>query len=135
MKIYNLLFYYVYELALRSKSNRDMPLFITITIITLCFMFNVFSISLILEGLGVIENVFPKESKFIGSLGFLGFVSVYYLYKKRYKTIYERFKAERKTPPSNLMAICVVCLYYLVSVVLLFLAGFFKNKDWIFSSL
>ena len=69
MRIYNLLFIHVYELALRSKSNRDMPMFIVISVITLCFMFNIGSIVFLLQGLQLLPdtNLFPKSKKPIPS--------------------------------------------------------------------
>lgn len=67
MKIYDNLFYHIYELALKSKSNKDMLMFITITVISLCVMFNVFSIFFLLEGFGVLdEKYFRKEHRFSG---------------------------------------------------------------------
>ena len=134
MTIYNPLFYHIYELALRSKSNRDMPMFITVTVINLCFMFNVFSVFLILEGFGLIGNYFPKETRFIGAIMFLGVVSAYYLLGKRYKKIYEDYRSRPKNPPSTFKAIVIVISYYLVSGMILFVSALFKNKDWVFNS-
>lgn len=135
MILYNLLFYHIYELALRSKSNRDMPMFITITVINLCFMFNIFSVFLVLEGFGLIGNLFPDETKLVGAIVFIGIVSMYYLFGKRYKRIYEHYKSKRKNSPSTFKAIGIVVMYYLVSGIVLFITALFKNKDWLFNSL
>lgn len=124
----------MYELALRSKSNREMPMFITISVINLCFMFNVFSVALILEGLGLATDLFPKETRFIGVLVFLGIVSLYYLIGNRYKKIYENYLVKRKRSPSTLKATLIVIVYYTVSGAILFVSALYKNKDWIFES-
>ena len=135
MIIYNPLFYYMYELALRSKSNREMPMFITIGVINLCFMFNVFSVVLILEGFGLTTDFFQKETRFFGVLIFLSFISLYYLIGKRYKRIYNNYKSRRISPPTTLKAILIVVAYYVISGALLFISALFKNKDWLFDSL
>lgn len=134
MKVYNILFYYIYELALRSKSNRDMPMFITVTVITLCVMFNVFSFFFLLEGMGILEvEYFKKEYRFIGASVFLVLVASYYLYNGRYKKIYGNFVKQRSKKPSTFKAIAIVILFYILSFVGLVIAGMFRNQTWIFA--
>lgn len=134
MRIYNILFFHIYELALHSKSNRDMPMFIAISVITLCFMFNVGSIIFILQGAQLIAdiNLFPKSGKIIGGLLFLGLITGYYLYKNRYKAIYEVYKSKHRKPFKAWISVLIVVAYYLVSFGILLLAGLYKNHDWIF---
>lgn len=112
-----------------------MPMFITISIVSLCLMFNVFSLFLVLEGCGLIGEIafFNKEYRFVGAPVFLGIVAVYYLYGRKYKIIYDSFVDKRKQAPSTFMSISVVVLYYILSFVVLLIAGMYKNKDWIFS--
>lgn len=135
MIIYNSLFYHIYELALRSKSNRDMPMFITILVISLCFMFNVFAILFLAEGFGLSGNYFQRRFRAIGALVFLGLISFYYLHNHRYKRFYDECSKRYRNRPSTLKAILVVVGYYIVSITLMLVAGMFKNKDWIFSSI
>ena len=133
MIIYNYLFLHIYELALRSKSNKDMPVFITVTVITMCFMFNIFTIFLCLEGAGIIKGIelFPKEFKVVGAITFLLLVAGYYMYKGRYKRIHEKCISKYGSP-KTFKAIVVVVSYYVVSFFLMLLAGLYKNGDWIF---
>ena len=134
--IYNPLFYHIYELALRSKSNRDMPMFVTILVISICFMFNVFAVFLLLDGLGIVNGVFfPKEYRIIGTVVFMGLVSFYYLYGGRYKKLYDEYSKRYDNRPSTFKAILVVVAYYLMSFLLMLLSGMFRNGDWIFSSI
>ncbi len=116
MGIYNILFFHIYELALHSKSNRDMPMFITVSVITLCFMFNVGSVIFVLQGAQVItdNNLFPKGGKIIGSLLFLGWITGYYLYKSKYKKIYETYKFKYNKPFSVWRSVLIVISVVLV---------------------
>jgi hypothetical protein len=113
-----------------------MPMFITVTVITLCFIFNIGSFLFLLQGLGLIKeaNYFPKETRFLGALIFAGIVSGYYLINGRYKTIYSRLKIKYVEPPKTWHSITVVLLYYLLSFGLLLLTGLYKNHDWIFGN-
>lgn len=131
--IYNYLFVHSYILALRSKSNQDMPLFIPAMLVTMCFILNIFSITFFLEGLGILGPELYKVSKYIAGPLILGLIFFYYLYKKRYKRIFESYKARHDDPPPIWHSIMVVVLYYLVSVFIVFIAAFYRNKDWIFS--
>lgn len=133
MVVYNYLFYHVYELALRSRSNRDMPMFATIGIISLVFMFNVFAISFLIEGMSGNKLVnFSKESRYIGSIAFLLLVSFYYLYKNRYKNIYSNYVRKRSKKPSISYCLMIVFVYYAISFGILLISAMFKNQDGIF---
>lgn len=135
MRIINYLFFHVYELALNSESNRDMPMLITVPIVTVCFMFNAGALIFILQGADLITsiNFFPKSERIVGGLLFFSFTATYYLYKKRYVTIYERYKSKQNRPFSALKSAVIVIAYYLVSFGILLLAGLYKNHDWIFA--
>lgn len=134
MVIYDLLFYHAYELALKSRSNRDMPMFSVITIITLCFMFNVFAILLFAEGAGIINGVsFPKSFRILVAILFLGVVTSYYLINNRYQKIYSRMAKRRNGSPSIALSVLVIVTHYVLSFLVALLAGLYKNKDWVFS--
>lgn len=134
MRIFNHLFFHTYELALNSESNRDMPMLITIPIITLCFMFNVGALIFILQGVHIITatNFFPKSGKIVGGLLFIGWIAGYYLYKNRYKAIHQTYKLKYNRPFNVWKSMLIVIAYYLVSFGGLLLAGLYKNHDWIF---
>jgi len=111
-----------------------MPMLITIPIIALCFMFNVGAVIFILQGSSIISDVnfFPKSGKIAGGLLFICCIAGYYLYKHRYKEIYESYKLKCNRPFSVWRSIIIVVAYYLVSFGILLLAGLYKNHDWIF---
>lgn len=113
-------------------------MFIVVTVISLCFIFNVGAIILFLQGSGLLgdrdTNYFPKETRFVGALIFLGIVSAYYLIGKRHQTIYQRLKEKYIEPPKTWYSILVVIIYYALSFGLLLIAGLYKNQDWIFAA-
>src|SRR5690606_35407532 len=131
--IYNLLFIHSYILALRSKSNQDMPLFVPVMFVTACFIINMFSMVFLLEGAGISSPAIYDLNKYVIDPLLLGAVFFYYLHDKRYKTIYESYK-ERPDVPSLWRSIFIVALYYIVSALIIFLCAFYRNKDWIFSA-
>ena len=134
MVFYNPLFIAMYGLALKSKSNRDMPIFPPLIVVTLCLMFNVFAVMFLLEGFQIIaKNYFLKEWRLIGTSVFLGLTYLAYGYRGRGKRIFEKYKAKRTKEPKTANQIFISLIYFLLSGALLLLAALFKNKDWIFS--
>jgi hypothetical protein len=135
MYLYNFLFVHIYELALRSKSNRDMPMYVVIPVIALCFMFNVGSIVFVLQGLHALPdtNFFPRSGSLFGALFFLGLICLYYLYGDRYKKIYNAYQERHKEPIKTWKAIAVVLSFYVASFLILLVTALFKNGDWIFA--
>jgi hypothetical protein len=110
-------------------------MFIVVSVITMCLIFNVGTILFLLQGMGILSdaNLFPEEARLIGALIFLGIVSGYYLVNGRYKKIYSRFKAKENRPPKTWYSILIVVSYYLLSFSLLLLTALYKNRDWIFA--
>ncbi|SEL98239.1 hypothetical protein SAMN05421740_1193 [Parapedobacter koreensis] len=134
--LYNSLFIHSYILALRSKSNQDMPLFIPVMLIGLCLALNLMSILFFVEGVTTQRlEIFNNKNEYVVGVLIYCSVFLYYLHKKRYKRIFETYKAKHSEPPAIWWSIMVVALYYLVSVFIVFLSGFYRNKDWIFSGL
>lgn len=131
--IYNLLFIHSYILALRSKSNQDMPLFVPVMFVTACFIINMFSIVFFLEGTGISSPAIYDLNKYVIAPLLLGAVFFYYFHNKRYKRMYESYKAKHNVP-SLWHSIFIVVLYYIVSALIIFLCAFYRNKDWIFSA-
>jgi len=97
-----------------------------------CLMFNVFTIFGLLDAWGVIAGIeFEKEFQFVSCSLLVVALLLYYLHRGRYKRIVLRI--EQKKCRMLLHPVIVVLLYYVVSVGLLFLAGLYKNRDWIFA--
>jgi len=110
-----------------------MPALGGIIFVIACLMFNIFTIAIFLEGIGFLED-YPFKEKykypFVFSLVFI--VLFYYLYKGRYKKIIEKYE-ELNKGKIQIHSIIVIIIYYLISFVLLLLAGLYKNHDWIFA--
>jgi preprotein translocase subunit Sec61beta len=56
----------------------------------------------------------------------------YYCYKGRYKKIIKHYE-DKKEHNIQIHPVIVIIFYFVVSVILFFLAALFKNKDWIFA--
>jgi hypothetical protein len=132
MRIYNYLFYKSYLLAIRSKNFDDMPTLGGILFVVACIMFNIFTMSIFLEGVGFLEdNPFKERYKYPFVFTLVLLVLFYYLYKNRYKRIIEKYE-KRNRGKAHIHPILVIVFYYLISFGLLLLAGLYKNHDWIF---
>ena len=135
MRLYNYLFYKTYLLAFRSRNFDDMPALGGIIFVVACLMFNIFTIVIFLEGVGILDEYpFSEKWKYPFSFVLLALVLVYYLYHNRYKRIVEGYNQKYKDK-SQVHPIIVILIYYLLSFGFLLLAGLFKNHDWIFSTL
>lgn len=112
-------------------------MFIVVTVISLCFIFNVGAIIFFLQGSGILgdreTNYFSKETQLIGALISVGVVSAYYLIGKRHQAIYQRLKEKYIEPPKTWYSILVVVIHYILSFGLLLIMALYKNQDWIFA--
>ena len=133
MSVYNYLFYKSYQLAVRSKNFDDMPVLGAIIFVVACVMFNIFTISLILEGLGVIDISFKKEYKFPFSIVLVLIILMYYRHKDRYKNIIKQYENRERELGQGNHPVIVIIFYFIISFAVMLLAGLFKNGDWIFS--
>jgi hypothetical protein len=133
MGVYNYLFYKSYQLAVRSKNFDDMPVLGGIIFVVACIMFNIFTVVLVLEGLGVSDISFKKEYKYPFALVMVLVVLMYYLLNGRYKNIIKKYEDRERELGKGIHPIFVIIVYYVVSFGLGMLAAMFKNGDWIFS--
>ena len=133
MRVYNYLFYKSYQLAVRSKNFDDMPVLGAIIFVVACVMFNIFTISLVLEGLGVIDISFKKEYKFPFSIVLVLIILMYYRHKDRYKNIIKKYENRERELGQGIHPVIVIIFYFIISFAVMLLAGLFKNGDWIFS--
>ncbi|HCY41796.1 MAG TPA: hypothetical protein DHV48_10640 [Prolixibacteraceae bacterium] len=134
MRIYNYLFYKSYLLAQRSRNFDDIPVLGGMIFVIACVMFNIFAISFVLEGAGLIDIDFKEKYKYPFSFGLIGILLFYYLYKGRYKKIVEKYSESSKNG-LQIHPILVIIFYYLISFFNMLIAGMYKNNDWIFSNL
>jgi hypothetical protein len=133
MRIYNYLFYKSYLLAKRSRNFDDIPALGGIIFVVACLMFNIFTITILLDSIGVIDEFpFRKEYKFVFSILLVAIVLLYYLYNGKYKKIIEHYE-KKNVEKVQLHPVVVIVVYYLISFGLLLLAGMYKNHDWIFA--
>ncbi len=133
MFIYKYLFYKSYQLVVRSKNFDDMPVLGGVIFVVACVMFNIFTISLLLEGFGIIHVSFQKEYKYLFALVLVLVILMYYLLNDRYKSIIQKYEGEERELGKGIHPVFVIVIYYGISFSLMLLAGLFKNKDWIFS--
>lgn len=132
MMLYNHLFLHCYFLALKSKSNKDMPFFIPFMFVLLCFIMHLFTITLFISGVTNTESFFKSEHRYYWVVIFMILITVSYLYKGRYKNILAKAKLN-KAKKSIWSSVFIVLLYYFGSAGMMLLAALYKNKDWIFA--
>ena len=134
MRIYNYLFYKSYLASKWSKNFEGTPVLGGIWGMILCVMLNIFTIVGFIEGLGVDTGIeFKKEYKIPFGIGLVALLYFYYAYKGRYKKIIEYYEKKEEEGMIKIHPAIVIIVYYVTSVFLMFLAAFFKNKDWIFA--
>jgi|SRR5690554_3309355 len=132
MRIYNYLFYKSYLLAQRSRNFDDIPVLGGLIFVAACVMFNIFAISFVLVGAGLIDVDFEEKYKYPFSFGLIGILLFYYLYKGKYKRIVAK-NSERSKHGLQIHPILVIIFYYVISFLIMLVAGMYKNNDWIFS--
>ncbi|WP_209332464.1 hypothetical protein [Lunatimonas salinarum] len=110
-----------------------MPVLGGIIFVVACIMFNIFTVSLVLEGFGVSDISFKKEYKYPFALVLVLLILMYFLLNGRYKNIIKEYEDREIKLGKGIHPIFVIILYYGISFGLMLLAGLFKNGDWIFS--
>jgi len=136
MRIYNYLFYKTYILAQRSGNFNDAPVLGGIIYVIACVMFNIFTVSFIIQGAGIIETdfiIFDKQYKWIFSILLVILVLAYYYYNGRYKKIISKYEKE-KEGKLIIHPLIVIFIYFSTSFALLLISALYKNGDWIFHS-
>jgi hypothetical protein len=132
--IYDYLFYKSYQLGKWSRNFEDIPVLAGVMWVSMCFMFNVFTITFILEGLGYLNSViFDTQYKFIYSLALILLLIFYYTYKGRYKRIIEKYEEKASIKGKGIHPVIVIALYYVISFALGTLAAMYKRHYGIFS--
>ena len=132
--IYNHLFYKGYQLGKWSRNFEDIPVLAGVMWVCGCFMFNLFTIAFLLEGLGITGNlIFDREYKFVVSLSLVLILIFYYSYKGRYKKIVEKYEDKERNSGKGWHPLIIVVIYFVVSFALMMIAGMYKNNDGIFS--
>ncbi|OJU43032.1 MAG: hypothetical protein BGN96_01180 [Bacteroidales bacterium 45-6] len=131
MRIYNYLFYKSYLLAKWSRNFEDIPVLGGIIYVVLCIMLNIFTIVMLLEGVGLLDK-YPFDDKYKYPFVFclLMLILIYYLHKGRYKKIIEKFESNNR---DNIHPVLIIIIYLGLSFGLLLLAGLYRNHDWIFA--
>jgi phosphatidylglycerophosphate synthase len=115
----------------RSKNFDDIPALGGMIFVTGCLMLNIFTVFLLLEGLGINTGIeFKKEYKYVFTLSLVASLLFYYSYKGRYKKIVESY--EQKKKGKQLHPVIVIIIYLASSFLLGMLAAMYKNHDWIF---
>ncbi len=134
MRIYNYLFYKSFVLAKKSKNFDDFPVFGGLIWTILCLTLNIGAALLFIQGIGMNIEFDIVQYRWFFAFGLEGLLLFYYLYKGKYKKIIKYYQEKEKNSTSIHPIIVIMC-YYIVSVGLIFFAGFFKNKIWIFANI
>ena len=134
MRIYNYLFYKSFMLAKKSKNFDDFPVFGGLIWTILCLTLNIGAALLFIQGIGMNIEFDIVQYRWFFAFGLEGLLLFYYLYKGKYKKIIKYYQEKEKNSTSIHPIIVIMC-YYIVSVGLIFFAGFFKNKIWIFANI
>jgi len=130
--LYKHLFFHAHSLSLNYGSSKDMPYFFSLTIVALCFMFNVQTMFFLLETFDIVPYIFKREYKWFFPFLFLAIIYGSYMYKERYKLVYQELLSIYGNP-NKWTSISIVILYYVLSFIILLITGMYKNGDWIFS--
>jgi hypothetical protein len=131
--IYDYLFFKSYQLGKHSRNFEDIPVLAGVIWVGACFMFNIFTVAIFLEALGYSGSfIFDKRYKYIFPLALVLILIFSYSFKGRYKKIIERYEEKERMKGKGIHPVLVIFFYYVVSFVLLLLAGMYKNGDGIF---
>ena len=121
-------------LAKKSKNFDDFPVFGGLIWTILCLTLNIGAALLFIQGIGMNIEFDIVQYRWFFAFGLEGLLLFYYLYKGKYKKIIKYYQEKEKNSTSIHPIIVIMC-YYIVSVGLIFFAGFFKNKIWIFANI
>jgi drug/metabolite transporter (DMT)-like permease len=127
MILYDQLFFHAYCLAKKSKANRDMPLFVPLMVVSVCFIFNLTAVFFLLDAFGVMESPNTEGIEWLFAFIVLGLFAFYFLWNKRYKKI-----VARRAFPKRWHSVIIIVAFYVLSFVLALLAGMYMNQDGIF---
>jgi hypothetical protein len=132
--IYDYLFFKSYQLGKRSRNFEDIPVLAGVIWVGTCFMFNVFTIAMLLESIGLSGNfIFEKKYKYIFSLSLVFLLIFYYSYKGRYKKIIKIYEEKERIKGKSFHPVLVIIFYYVASFLIGTLTAMYKNGDGIFN--
>jgi predicted Abi (CAAX) family protease len=130
MKVYDYLFYSSYKSAVKSGNFDDTPVIGAITVVVMCVMFNIFTLSFLLNRFGILVVTLKSEYKYLFVLALTSIILYYYLYNQRYRRILLKYEKREEEQGRRLHPIVVMIIYYAISGSLMFLAALFMNGDW-----
>lgn len=134
MRIYNLLIYNGYLLAVKSRNFEGLPILGSLMYVAPCIMLNIFALLLFLQGLDIFSGInLPENFKFVFSGILLLILTLYYSINNRFKKIIERYKIKYRNK-KQVHPIIIFFIYFIISFLLLIVAGAFYNKSWIFTA-
>jgi hypothetical protein len=104
-----------------------MPIFWPLMVVGMCFIFNLGALFFLLDALGVMETPDIEGMEWLVGLVVLGLFAFYFLWNKRYKKI-----VTGRAFPKRWQSVIFVAVFYVLSFMLMLLAGMYKNQDGIF---
>jgi hypothetical protein len=134
MKIYDLLFYASYKVMKKSGNFDDMPLLGGIVMLLPCVGFNLVTIGLLLEGFHIytVDTSGPRYTpgNILFVISLMAFLLLYYKWHDRYKKIVAKYDSRKTWNPW-----LIIVIYSLLSFFIVFMAGFFETRVWIFKDI
>jgi hypothetical protein len=133
--VYDYLFYKSYQLAKKSKNWEDTPVLLGIMIVGSGFLFNIFTVKMLVDIIVSNNNSYNVD---LGNIKYLIAVALfllllfYYTYRERWKIIVAKYEI-RENGKNVMHPIFPVLIYLLISLVFIFLVGMYKHNYWIFS--
>ena len=115
-----------------KNSFNDIPLFASLMYVCSTFIFNVGAIEFTLEGFGFIPKM-PDLNSYVAVPLLFIFFYFYYSFHGRYKKIVEKY--DKFGAPSYLHSVIISLSYVFASAFIMFIAGMFMNKSWIFENI
>jgi uncharacterized membrane protein YfcA len=125
--IYDRLFFHAYNISSKSKSNKDMPIFWPLMVVMACFIFNIYTLFFLLDGLQVMTTPDTEGLEWFLVLLILGLLALYFLWNKKYKKI-----ATSRPFPKRWQSALFIAAFFIISFLLALLAGMYKNHDGVF---
>jgi len=133
--IYDYLFFKSYQLAQRSKNFDDAPVLGGIWGVMVGFMFNVFTLILILDTVfksSIANNDIFTKGKYIVAIVIIALLWLYFKQGKRWVKIIAKYEERELNKNKSIHPAIVLVIYYVLSAAILFLAAMYKNGDGIF---
>ena len=133
--IYNYLFYKSAQLYRQNTNKIELSLFEGIIWVLPCFIFNIFSVVVLIELILNVDNniaSYLKNYKYLIAAILMGAFVFYYSYQGRWQKILTQYAEKERLAGKSRDPLLIVVLWYGLSVIILILLTMYKRGDGIF---